>query len=88
MAALVLVFCLATAPGHCQEERPLLADLSLMSCPTQGQQYASDWLVNHPKWTLSGWRCEQNVPRQRQSRSLRQGAGESCRPALRSGYGG
>jgi hypothetical protein len=67
MAALVLVFCLASAPGDCQEERPLFADMSLMSCLVQGQRYASDWLADHPKWTLSGWRCEQNVPRQRQS---------------------
>jgi hypothetical protein len=67
MAALVLVLCLTAAPGHCQEERRLLADLSLMSCLIQGQQYASDWLVDHPTWTLSGWRYEQNVSRQRQS---------------------
>jgi hypothetical protein len=56
MAALVLVLCLTAALGHCQEERRLLADLSLMSCLIQGQQYASDWLVDHPTWTLSGWR--------------------------------
>ena len=74
MAALVLVFCLATAPGHCQEERPLVADLLLMSCLIQGQQYASDWLVDHPKWTLPGWRCEQNVPRQANP-DRRRGAG-------------
>jgi hypothetical protein len=62
-----LVFCLASAPGDCQQERPLLADTSLMSCLVQGQRYASDWLADHPKWTLSGWRGEQNVARQGQS---------------------
>jgi hypothetical protein len=67
MAELVLVFCLATAPADCQEERPALADMSLTSCLVQGQQYAADWLADHPKWTLAGWRCLQNVPRQRES---------------------
>ena len=67
MAELVLIFCLAGTPGSCQEERPLVADMSLMTCLVQGQQYAANWIADHPKWTLSGWRCEQNVPRQRQS---------------------
>ena len=57
MAELILVFCLATAPANCQEEKPALADMSLMSCLVQGQQYAADWLAEHPKWTLAGWRC-------------------------------
>jgi hypothetical protein len=34
-----------------------------MSCVMQGQQYALEWLADHPKWALSGWRCEQNVPK-------------------------
>jgi hypothetical protein len=67
MAELVLIFCLAGTPSSCQEERPLVADMSLMTCLVQGQQYAANWIADHPKWTLSGWRCEQNVPRQRQS---------------------
>ena len=45
MAELILVFCLATAPANCQEEKPALADMSLMSCLVQGQQYAADWLA-------------------------------------------
>lgn len=44
-----------------------MAQMSLTSCLVQGQQYASDWLADHPKWMLSRWRCEQNVPRQRES---------------------
>ena len=31
---------------------------------TWAQQVAQDWLNEHPKWMLSRWRCEQNVPRQ------------------------
>jgi hypothetical protein len=67
MAELVLVFCLMTSPTSCQEERPLMTQLPLMSCMVQGQQYAQEWLADHPKWELSRWRCEQNVPRQRAS---------------------
>jgi len=67
MAELVLVFCLLSSPSSCQEERPALEQMSLIACLTEGQQYAADWLAEHPKWTLSRWRCEQNVPRQRAS---------------------
>lgn len=67
MAELVLVFCLVSSPGSCQEERPYLDRLPLAACLVQGQQYATEWLADHPKWALSGWRCEQNVPRQRAS---------------------
>ncbi|HEX9490704.1 MAG TPA: hypothetical protein VF930_10490 [Stellaceae bacterium] len=67
MAELVLVFCLLSSPSSCQEERPSLEQMSLTSCLVQGQQYASDWLADHPKWVLSRWRCEQNLPRQRAS---------------------
>ena len=63
MTELVLVFCLAGVPGPCREERPLLEQMSLTSCLTEGQQYALEWLADHPKWALSGWRCEENVPK-------------------------
>ncbi len=63
MIELVLVFCLSGSPGSCQEERPMVPDLSLVSGRTQGQQIAQDWLADPPKWTLSGWRCEANVAR-------------------------
>jgi hypothetical protein len=67
MAQLVLIFCLMGAPGSCREERPLLQQVPLMSCLTQGQHYASEWLADHPKWALSSWRCEHNVPQRRAS---------------------
>jgi hypothetical protein len=50
---------------HCQEERPQLEGMSLTACMVQGQQIAQEWLADHPKWMLAGWRCEQNIPRQR-----------------------
>jgi hypothetical protein len=64
MTVLVLVFCLQAAPDSCTEQRPV-ADLSLQACLVRGQHYASEWLAEHPKWRLSRWRCEQNVPRQK-----------------------
>lgn len=67
MVQLVLVFCLAGAPASCQEQRPVYDELSLIACLVQGQQLAQEWLSDHPKWLLSRWRCEQNVPRQRES---------------------
>ncbi len=63
MTALVLVFCLQSTPAFCTEQRPI-EDLSPQACLMRGEQYASDWLADHPKWMLSRWRCEHNVPRQ------------------------
>jgi hypothetical protein len=66
MTALVLVFCLQSMPTSCTEQRPA-EDLSPQACLVHGQQYAVEWLSEHPKWTLSGWRCEHNVPRQQRA---------------------
>jgi hypothetical protein len=63
MTVLVLVFCLQSAPFSCTEQRPI-EDLSPWVCLMHGQLYASRWLAEHPKWMLSRWRCERNVPRQ------------------------
>lgn len=65
MVQLVLVFCLLGSPDSCTEQRPMMEGLSMMACMTQGQHAAQAWLADHPKWVLSRWRCEQNVPRQR-----------------------
>jgi hypothetical protein len=63
MSVLVLVFCLQSAPVSCTEQRPI-DETSLRSCLMRGEQYAAEWLAEHPKWMLLRWRCEQNVPRQ------------------------
>jgi hypothetical protein len=63
MTALVLVFCLQAGPTSCTEQRPI-EDLSLQAYLVRGQRYASEWLAEHPKWMLTRWRCELNVPRQ------------------------
>jgi hypothetical protein len=60
---LVLTVCLAAAPASCREERPAF-DGSLIACATQGQLLASRWLMEHPAYTLSRWRCEANRPRE------------------------
>jgi hypothetical protein len=65
MVQLVLIFCLAASPTSCREERPVVEQLSLMTCMVQGQQIAQELLADRPKWLLSRWRCEQNVPRER-----------------------
>ncbi len=65
MVQLVLIFCLAASPASCREERPVVEQLSLMTCMVQGQQIAQELLADRPKWMLSRWRCEQNVPRER-----------------------
>jgi len=59
MAMLVLVFCLMSSPSTCREEKPSLAEMPLSVCMVQGQQFASNWQADHPKWQLSGWRCVQ-----------------------------
>lgn len=63
MTALVLVFCLQSAPSSCVEQRPL-EEMAPLACMVQAQVYAANWLSEHPKWMLSRWRCEQNIPRQ------------------------
>lgn len=63
MVHLVLTLCMMAWQTHCMDERPVSEDMSLTSCMVQGQQIASEWLSDHPKWMLSRWRCEQNARR-------------------------
>jgi hypothetical protein len=62
MIALVLVVCLAAAPDICRDEQPPLAPPSLGACLAQGQIIAAQWLDEHPKYTLRGWRCRLGAP--------------------------
>jgi hypothetical protein len=75
MIELVLIYCLGEAPTpgaapdapsqHCVEKRdPLEAFVSPAACMMDAQQRAQEYLVSHPKWHLSGWRCEVNLPHQ------------------------
>jgi hypothetical protein len=53
-----------TAQTQCTEQRPFIPEMSLAVCASRGQQFAEAWLEDHPKWKLSGWRCESNIPRE------------------------
>jgi hypothetical protein len=65
MITLILVVCLAATPDICREETPPIDPASSMSCVVQGQLMASEWLSEHPKWLLKGWRCRMGRKEQR-----------------------
>jgi hypothetical protein len=59
MVQLVLVYCLLSNGASCVERRPLLEDSpSLMSCMTEAQPIAAQFLTEHPTYRLASWRCE------------------------------
>jgi hypothetical protein len=60
LVTLSIVFCLAANPTHCQKVFPEpseTAEAGLASCAIRGQQLATQWLDNHPKWVFSRVRC-------------------------------
>jgi hypothetical protein len=63
MVHLVLTLCMMAWQTHCMDEQPVYGDMSLTACMVQGQQIASEWVSDHPKWMLTRWRCEMNIPR-------------------------
>jgi hypothetical protein len=62
MVSLILVVCLMATPDVCREARPPMEAIDGVSCIVQGQQLASRWLDEHPKWMLRGWRCRIGPP--------------------------
>jgi hypothetical protein len=62
MVSLILIVCLAVSPDICREEQPPVDVAGAMSCVTEGQLIALQWLDEHPKWTLRGWRCRFGKP--------------------------
>ena len=56
MIPLVLTICLLSDPSVCREEKPPI-DLTPVQCTIMGQMAAQEYLADHPKWTLRGWRC-------------------------------
>jgi len=58
MLSLILVVCLSGTSDVCHEERPLVDLASPMSCLIEGQQIAAEWIEEHPKWRVQGWRCQ------------------------------
>ncbi len=65
MITLVLIVCLSTTPNVCHEERPPVDVASPMACMVRGEQIAAEWVDEHPKWTLTGWKCQVG-PREKQ----------------------
>jgi hypothetical protein len=57
VTSLVIVMCLLASPTVCEEHRPYDAVMP-MACAVHGQMQAAQFLADHPKWMLSGWRCE------------------------------
>ena len=57
MVSLILVVCIAATPSDCHEERPPV-DVAGVTCMVRGELIAVEWLQEHPKWVLSGWRCK------------------------------
>ncbi len=63
MIQLVLVYCMIGDGSVCIEDRPTYAEqMSMESCMSSAQFVAVDYVRDHPRWQLSRWRCEVNVP--------------------------
>ncbi len=58
MITLILVVCLASSPTICHEERPPIDVENPMACLVRGELIAAEWVDEHPKWLLSGWKCQ------------------------------
>jgi hypothetical protein len=63
MIQLVLVYCMIENASVCVEDRPTYTEpMSLSGCMTSAQEVAVDYVRDHPRWQLSRWRCEIDVP--------------------------
>ena len=64
MIQLVLVYCMIENASVCIEDRPTYVEpLSMNRCMASAQEVAVDYVRDHPRWQLSKWRCEIDVPR-------------------------
>ncbi len=65
MIELVLVYCLSTAPDRCMERREVREQVgSPIECTMKAQTIAQEYVVEHPRYRLMGWRCEVDKPRE------------------------
>jgi hypothetical protein len=66
MIELVLVYCLAADAKACVERRDPMAEYAdPLACMEQAQMQAQHYLSEHPRYVLSRFRCEVDLPRQR-----------------------
>ena len=65
MIELVLVYCLSTEPDRCVERREVREEVgSALECALKAQTTGHNYVTSHPRFRLSGWRCEVGKPRE------------------------
>lgn len=57
MLVLILTVCSLASPDRCDEARLPFTDVTLMTCMTQGQIAAAEYIDQHPGLRLTRWRC-------------------------------
>lgn len=58
MVELVFIVCLLAQPSECQRVQPsFVGPMPVAACRRSGMIYALQWLEDHPRWKLHGWRC-------------------------------
>ncbi len=65
MIELVLVYCLSDTPDRCMDRREVREPMgSPMECTMRAQTIAQEYVIEHPRFRLQGWRCEVDKPRE------------------------
>ncbi len=65
MIELVLVYCLSNEPDRCMERREVREEVgSPIECALKAQTTGQYYVMTHPRYRLSGWRCEVDRPRE------------------------
>lgn len=65
MIELVLMYCLSNSPDQCVQPREVREPMgSPIECAIRAQSLAQQFVVSHPSYRLSGWRCEVDKPRE------------------------
>jgi hypothetical protein len=67
MTELILVFCLATSALSCAPGSPIevpIPGVEISAClgSLGAQETAAEWLREHPKYRLTGWKCRIGPP--------------------------
>lgn len=65
MIELVLMYCLSSDPNACIQPREVREPMgSPIECTMRAQTLAQQFVIAHPRYRLSGWRCEVDKPRE------------------------
>ncbi|HEY0204160.1 MAG TPA: hypothetical protein VGC15_08430 [Acetobacteraceae bacterium] len=65
MIELVLMYCLSSDVAQCVQPREIREPMgSPIECAMRAQTLAQEFVIMHPKYRLSGWRCEVDKPRE------------------------